>query len=242
MNDNLRKAAFSTLSHYEGGEQNDYDGVESYEGAGFDGNGVENFGGSSKAFVAKKQFTLKISNIGASAVDKIVAILPGYFGTAAQIKTKNGVPCDAIIADGAFITGTGITVSASGAPGSVADFQGYMSKSGHAARLLGMIVKADDPAQLDSDIYIKHNTPFNETDDVIETPSNWKRSEEPNEKIAQLDFSEADVLISNVSTIVTTIQAGRTLTVVFNIAETFKAKNMVKKSVAASKKHKKRFI
>jgi hypothetical protein len=190
--------------------------------AAYEGNGVYTgqgdpglqFNGGASSFADENKtglnYSVTISNTGANAVDRLIALLPGYLSNAADIKDASGTAVAAIIKEGAEVVGTvdgGDNLAASGQPKSVNEFLGFLKFN--PTRFTGLKMKVDDSAQFDEAIYIKQMSPFrNLTDDFI-YPSNYKGSGDSDDKRAEIPLENFQM--DNNTVVILKVKAGRTV-------------------------------
>lgn len=188
-------------------------GFSGYEGDVFSRNdlGIEFMGGASSFADEGKTgliYTMTITNNGANAVDRSLALNPGYFTSASDIKDSNGTAVDAIVAEGTII-GAGVTAcTGAGKPKSITEFLAFLKYN--PTRFTGLKIKVDDSSQFDNIIYIKQNSPFRNLQDKQITPNTYKDSTQTDDKRVEIPLE--DFQMDNNTTVTTVISAGRTVT------------------------------
>ncbi|MDD5358582.1 MAG: hypothetical protein PHX80_05505 [Candidatus Nanoarchaeia archaeon] len=188
-----------------------------YEGNVYDGNGDPSiqFEGSASSFADEGKtgliYSMTITNNGVNAVDRSLALNPGYFSLAAQIKDSTGTAVDAIVTDGTIV-GTGTAAcTGSGKPKTIEEFLAFLKYN--PTRFTGLKMLVDDSAQFDNQIYMKQNSPFRNLDDRQIYPNTYKDSTQTDTKRVEIPLE--DFQMDNNTTVVTTVSAGRTVTYTF---------------------------
>lgn len=176
-----------------------------------------NYNGMAPRAVAPtpKQFSMTITNTGSSAVDRSIAILPAYFTDKSQIKNAVGSAVDGIITEG-LVCGTVVgnnNVQATGKPKSIDELLAFAKLN--PFRVTGMKLKVDDTDQFSEDILIRKESPLQDLGFITKSPSAYENSLANNDKIVEIPLS--DVQFDNQTSVITTIKAGRTMTITFFI-------------------------
>lgn len=184
-------------------------GYEGYNGFGdpsiqFIGN-ASNFSDEGKSGLT---YTMVITNQGASAVDRKLAICPGYFTDAADIKDASGTAVDAIIAQGTIIGAGGTICTGAGTPKSITEFLAFIKYN--PVRFTGLKMLVDNSAQFDNSIYVKQNSPFRNLQDREITPNVYKDSTQTDDKRVEIPLEQYQM--DNNTTVITTISASRKVT------------------------------
>jgi hypothetical protein len=188
-----------------------YEGDPMYTGRGdvsvqFDG-AASSFADEGKTGLI---YTMTITNTGANAVDRSIALNPGYFTAATDVKDSNGTAVDAIVAEGVII-GTTLALNAlvgSGKPKTITEFLGFLKYN--PTRFTGLKMLVDNSAQFDNQIYMKQNSPFRNLQDKQIYPNTFKDSTQQDDKRAEIPLD--DFQMDNNTTVTTVISAGRTVT------------------------------
>lgn len=183
----------------------------SYTGAGDPG---LQFNGGASSFADENKtglhYSMTLANAGANAVDRLIAIVPGYLSNAADIKDAAGNVVDAIIKEGLVIgvVADGDALFANGLPKSLNEFLGFIKYN--PTRFTGLKMKVDDAEQFDESIYIKQMSPFrNLTDDQI-YPANYKDSSQTDDKRVEIPLENFQM--DNNTIVIMKVKAGRTVT------------------------------
>ncbi len=192
--------------------------VRNYEGAPVRKNPYEqgrNYDGLAAQPIAPAlgSFTMTIANVGTAAIDQSIAILPAYFTTASQVKNASGSAVAAIIKEGSVITTTNAVVTAVGKPKSIDEFLAFVKLN--PVRITGMKISVDDPAQFNNDFLFRKESPLKDLGFVTKSPANYQNSMQNNNKIVEIPLTDAQ--FDNQTSVVTTIGAGRTMTITFFI-------------------------
>jgi hypothetical protein len=198
----LEAQAMKNINNYEGDEEI---GLE---------DGIADFGGidpNPKPFSGLK-YHLTITNTGANATDKTIALLAAYFGDKAQVKDSKGDAVDGILCEGNVVATVDEEVVAVGKPKSIDQFLKFISLN--PCRITGMRIKTDDTDQFDEDLLFRNETPFRDLGFKTETPNTYLSEHQQNEKIVSIPL---DTQFDNQTTLITTIQANRTVTYTFFI-------------------------
>lgn len=155
-------------------------------------------------------YTMTLSNQETSAVNRSVALCPGYFDAAANVKDSNGVAVAAIITEGTIIgtQGTADRLTGSGKPKSIVDFLGFIKYN--PTRFTGVKIQVDNSIQFDEQIYIKQNSPFRNLQDFQIYPNSYKDSTQNDDKRVEIPLDSYQM--DNNTTVTTVIQAGRSVT------------------------------
>lgn len=200
---NLENRAMRNIRNYEGNRP----GFQSLEtGRNYNGaSAVQAFGGLS--------YTMTVKNVGTSAEDQTIALLPAYFAAAANIKDAAGAAVDAIIKEGTVIATADKVVTANGKPKSIDEFLLFIKNN--PCRITGLKIKVDDNSQFAEDILFRKESPFRDLGFKTVSPSNYENSMQNNDKIVEIPLTDAQ--FDNQTSVVTTIKAGRTVTYTFFI-------------------------
>lgn len=177
-----------------------------------------NFAGE-PASVAKPKnsssFTLVLKNNDSAAEDQTIALLPAYFEDAASVKDGAGAAVDAIIKEGTVIATATKTVTATGKPKSIDEFLKFIKLN--PTRITGMKISVDDTEQFGQDILVRKESPFRDLGFKTISPSTYQNSMQNNPKLIEIPLD--DMQFDSQTSVVTTIMAGRTMTVTFFIGE-----------------------
>ena len=192
--------------------------VRNYEGVPVRKNPYEtgrNYDGLGPAPIAPAMgsFTMTIANVGSAAVDQSLALLPAYFTAASQVKNASGAAVAAIIKEGQVITTSNAVVTAVGKPKSIDEFLAFAKLN--PFRVTGMKIAVDDPTQFNNDFLFRKESPLKDLGYVTKSPANYANSMQNNPKIVEIPLT--DVQFDNQTSVVTTIGAGRTMTITFFI-------------------------
>jgi len=170
-----------------------------------------NYAGAAVQAFGNLSFTMTIENIGVSAEDQTIALMPAYFSTAASVKDASGAAVDAIIKQGTVIATTGKVVTAVGKPKSIDEFLLFIQHN--PVRITGLKMKVDNNAQFSEDILFRKESPLRDLGFKTISPSNYENSMQNNDKIVEIPLTDAQ--FDNQTSVVTTIKAGRTVTYTF---------------------------
>lgn len=188
-----------------------------YEGGEYVGAGdlALDFTGSGSSFLDEgagaQQFTVTITNKGTAAENQILALFPGYFGTASDIKDGAGMAAAAIVTDGTVISTADKEVVCTGSPKAIAEFQAFCKRN--PTRFTGMKMLVDNAEQFEKPIYIKKLSPFKNLEDYSIVPSTYKESSQMDDKRCEIPLT--DFQLDDQTTVVFTLLAGRSVTFTF---------------------------
>ena len=170
-----------------------------------------NYAGQPANLNSQSTYSLTIKNVGTSAEDQTIAIIPAYFSEAAKIKDAAGSAVDAIIKEGTVIATTDKVVTAVGKPKSIDEFLLFVKHN--PVRVTGIKMSVDDSAQFSEDILIRKESPLRDLGFTTISPANYKNSQQMNDKIVEIPLPDAQ--FDNQTSVITKIQAGRTVTITF---------------------------
>ena len=170
-----------------------------------------NYAGQNAALTAQSTYSLTIKNVGSAAEDQTIAIVPAYFTTAAKVKDATGTAVAAIIKEGTVIATTNKEVTAVGKPKSIDEFLLFVLHN--PVRVTGIKMSVDNSAQFSEDILIRKESPLRDLGFMTISPANYKNSQQMNDKIVEIPLPDAQ--FDNQTSVVTKIQAGRTVTITF---------------------------
>jgi hypothetical protein len=185
-----------------------------YEGSIYTGQGdagIEFLGNASSFADEGKSgliYTMVITNQGASASDRSLAICPGYFSTASDIKDSNGTAVAAIVAEGTIVGAGATACTGAGTPKSITEFLAFIKYN--PVRFTGLKMLVDDSAQFDNILYVKQNSPFRNLVDRQILPNAYKDSTQTDDKRVEIPLE--DYQMDNNTTVITTISASRKVT------------------------------
>ena len=167
-----------------------------------------------------KIFTIEFDNTSANSEARTVAIFPGYFPTAAEIKDPNGNPVAAIITEGvtvgAVVDTDNLSVSGDSAP--VDELLYFVSKVPTAFSKIR--VEVDEKTQLNQPLQIKKLSPFDggKWETKIK-PSNHRDLNQQDTLAADIPAWSYDFQADDQTVVLYTIGAGRKVTMSFYASE-----------------------
>lgn len=162
------------------------------------------------------EITLELDASG-SEKDIQVALCPGYYASAANIKNASGVAVDAIIVDGAFTSGTTPNIKAvttSCTPQSVADFLAYIFSNPCLIQEIKIVVS--DTAQLSKQLYYRELTMFDTRSADSCNPASYMGDGQLNGKQVTIKDKQHWQLDSN-HVLLYTLLAGKTATITIKV-------------------------
>ena len=218
MNKDVRNAALKNLgsdfSGYEGQEEANRDARRIYTGYG---DPALQFTGGSSSFTdedkSNKTYSLTIRNMGASAVDRVLALHPGYLTNVADMKDASGNQAAAIVADGTIINTSGAEVTCVGKPQKISHLQAFLNTN--PTRFTGLKMLVNNSDQFEQDIYIQKLSPFVGLGYETINPGLYKNSSQTDDKRVEIPLQNFQV--DNQSLIMFTLKAGREVTFTFNL-------------------------
>lgn len=178
---------------------------------GVDFSGAAGFADEANAGI---NYSIVLTNTGAAAVDRLIAICPGYLTLAADVKDANGNAVAAILSEGDEVVGTILAtnnLTCHGQPKSFNEFLGFLKYN--PTRFTGLKMKVDDANQFDEEIYVKQMSPFRNLTDMHIYPANFKNSTQLDDKRVEIPLENFQMDSNTI--VITKIQAGRTVTFTF---------------------------
>lgn len=164
--------------------------------------------GNGASFLDENSGEITITLASTAASNTKIAICPGYFANAADIKDENGVAVGAILADGVIVAG----VSCACSPKSAKDMLGFLFSN--PGRIVGVKVAVDDVSQLDHPLYYRNLSPFKNMGDDRRIPASYKSENQQNEKIATIkDLASAGWIFGANSVLLYELAANRKATI-----------------------------
>jgi hypothetical protein len=160
---------------------------------------------------AGERFSIQITNNATSAVDKVIAIVPAFFTSAAEIQTHTGRTCDVILADGTIDTTTNKEVVVTSDPKSVKSFLQYIKYN--PTIIIGAKMRVDNQEQFDESFYVTRVKPTGNLQDRTIPPSVFKNSTQNNELLAEIPFN--GIQFDNQTIVLLKIRDGRSLNIDF---------------------------
>ena len=215
-----------------------YEGEDDYEGLEFD------FGGASKqSFFNEKQtnqfYKFKLSNKGASAVDRVIAISFAQFTAEAQMATA-GITVDGLLKDGAVIPGALVAEQVTATPAdpksTINQFLAWCKLN--PTRVVGMTIDSDDPNQFETLIEVSQWSPFRRLgSDFIIDVSEYYRVYQQSAKKIEMDLIPKDHVfqIDNNNIVLFMLKAGREVNITLKIGAINNQAGKLKK--AAKSRH-----
>jgi len=176
---------------------------------------------------AGERFSIQITNNGASAEDKVIALVPAFFSSAAEIATHTGRTCDLVLADGTIDNTSGKQVVVSSDPKSVKSFLQYIMHN--PTIVIGAKMRVDNQEQFDESFYITRVKPTGNLQDKTLPPSVYKNSNQNNELLAEIPFN--GVQFDNQTIVLLKIRDGRTINIDFFLGASLNT------AAALSRKH-----
>ena len=173
------------------------------------------FTGNGSSFMnedyGSKSYSITVSNIGAQAVDRVLALYPGIYSDLSDMTDTAGNAAAAIVSDGEIISEADKKVSCTGKPKKIAHFQKFVNNN--PTRFTGLKMQVNNTDQFDEAITIKKISPFQSMgDDTIE-PGNYKTSNQTDDKRVEIPLE--DFQLDDQTLLVFTLKAGRTVTFTF---------------------------
>lgn len=173
------------------------------------------FVGNASSFVDETknsiQYAITISNLGAAAVDRVLALHPGYLTAVGDITNAAGTVCAAIVTDGVIIATADATIVCTGKPKPIAQLQKFVN--GNPTRFTGLKMLVNNSDQFEEELYIKKLSPFKNMEDVTINPSSFKNSNQTDDKRVEIPLE--DFQLDDQTTVVFTLKAGRSVTFTF---------------------------
>lgn len=173
------------------------------------------FVGGASSFVdeAKNttQYAMTISNMGSAAVDRVLALHPGYLTLASEITNASGTAAAAIVTDGTIIATENATVVCTGKPKPIKQLQAFVNRN--PTRFTGLKMLVNDSDQFEEELYIRKLSPFKNMEDKTINPSAYKNSNQTDDKRVEIPLE--DFQLDDQTNIVFTLKAGRTVTFTF---------------------------
>ena len=191
--------------------------LSSYDGGVYDGGNDDlvQFSGAANSFndEGKKDlnYSMTITNQGTAAEDQVIAICPGYFALAADIKDAQGDAVAGIALDGDIVATAGKEVVGKGSPKKIDEFLAFIKNN--PTRFIGMKMLVDDAEQFEEEIYIKKISPFRNLEDRQIIPSHYKDSSQLDDKRVEIPLE--DFQLDNQTIVLMKIKAGRRVTINF---------------------------
>jgi len=204
----LRRLAEQNISGFNGSGVSFYDGSD--DPSLMFPDGINNFAEEDQSGLF---YSFTLANVGSAAEARSLAIIPGYFTSASEIKDNAGSAVAAILKEGDVITTTDKVVTCKGKPKSYDEFLAFIKNN--PARLLGMKMQVDDDSQLSEDITVRKISPFRSLQDRTISPSIFKNSSQNNSKLVEIPLQ--DEQLDNQTVMLYTLGAGRTVTFTFFI-------------------------
>lgn len=160
-----------------------------------------------------KDFQITITNTGASAEDRLLALGTGWHTSAADITDEEGNVVDAILKDGEIISVADKQVTAAGKNCKVTDVMRMLSTT--PCRIKGIRVKVDDAAQLNEEIQILELTLRRPKLIHSIIPSSQKDESNNDTTIASVSLLENLIVVGPDRLLLLNVAAGRTVTLTF---------------------------
>jgi hypothetical protein len=146
----LEDLAEANFSNYTGTDFNDE----------YDFGGAPGFGHEEKSNL---RYSVKLTNTGANAVDRVIALNPGQFESEADLNTA-GYTIAGILRDGQVVPSPATGAEVVGTPQNprrtIKEFLKFCRAN--ATRVVGMIIQSDDPEQFSTYLNISQYSPFKE--------------------------------------------------------------------------------
>jgi hypothetical protein len=194
-----------------------FTGQEDYaEDAGFAGEDDEDnsaFVGQAKRNAKAQTFKFQLTNNGASAADRDLAIVPGLFTTEAAL-TAYGIKTDGILKTGGVIPGAAAAAQVNLVnlrAETVEMLQQFLRHN--PSRLIGMTLAVSDPAQFETEMSITRTNPFRkEGVDQVDLSGYYSPDQFSSKKV-EVDLINVaeDLTLGNQSTFMMKLLAGQTV-------------------------------
>ena len=228
----IRRAEQGLTSNFTG-----YEGQE-YTGAG---DPALSFIGSSSSFVDEtkdaRQYAYTITNTGSAAVDRILALHPGYLTAVADLTNSAGVAVDAIVSDGTIIATLNATVVCAGKPRKIAQLQAFVNRN--ATRFTGLKMLVNNSDQFEEELCIRKLSPLGDLGYEIISPSTHKNSNQTDDKRVEIPLNNFQ--LDDQTAVIFTLRAGRSVTFTFfagairNVAGELNAKAQIARANIATR-------
>lgn len=201
----------------ERGLTSNFDGK--YEGQQFAGMFVNHpglkFTGSDSSFVNQPeeslQYSITVENTGTAAVDRVIALHPGYLTVLADITDAGGTAAAAIVTDGTIISTTDAEVVCTGEPKKIAHLQAFANRN--PMRFTGLKMLVNNSDQFEQVITVRKLSPLQDLGYSTIRPSVYKDSKQTDDKRVEVPLN--DFQLDDQTAIITKIKAGRTATYTF---------------------------
>lgn len=207
MNRNIQNQALNSLSS----NFMDYEGSE-YTGFG---DPSLDFAGEGSSFLnedkAPRTFGITVSNMGASAVDRVLCLHPGYLTELIDMTNTAGVAAAAVITDGDVIAEADKKVTATGKPKKISHLKAFVNRN--PTRFTGLKMLVNNSDQFEEEITVKKLSPFKNMGDKVINPGEFKDSNQTDDKRVEIPLE--DFQLDDQTLIVFTLKAGRTVTFTF---------------------------
>lgn len=132
---------------------------------------------------------IAITNNGASAATKTLALLAGIHTAAASVLDESGIAVDAIMVEGNSITASNANVVTNGSPSTITNLVNYLAK-GKKFILTGMKITVSNAAQLDNAITFRKSKVFNKEQGKVLIPSTYKNESSNNTLQVDIDLTD----------------------------------------------------
>lgn len=206
-NDIKMKAEKALTSSFNG-----YEGQDPYLGKN---DPALSFVGSASSFIDEKkdarQYAFTITNTGSAAVDRVLALHPGYLTNVADLINASGVAADAIVTDGTIINTVNATVVCVGKPKKIAQLQAFVNRN--PTRFTGLKMLVNDADQFEEELCIRKLSPLGDLGYETITPSTHKDSKQTDDKRVEIPLNNFQ--LDDQTAIIFTLKAGRTVTFTF---------------------------
>ena len=194
---------------------NGYEGVNRQGGY----NGLSDLGlsfvGGASSFVDETkngvQYAMTIANLGVAAVDRVLALHPGYLTVAGEITNAAGVAAAAIVSDGVVIATVDATIVCTGKPKPIKQLQAFVNRN--PTRFTGLKMLVNNSDQFEEELYVKKLSPFKNMEDQTINPSAFKNSNQTDDKRVEIPLE--DFQLDDQTVVVFTLKAGRQVTFTF---------------------------
>ena len=149
--------------------------------------------------------------MGSAAVDRVLALHPGYLTAIGDLINSAGAAVAAIVTDGTVIATLNAEIICSGKPRKISHLQAFANRN--PMRFTGLKMLVNNSDQFEEELCIRKLSPLGDLGYEIISPSTHKNSNQTDDKRVEIPLNNFQ--LDDQTAIIFTLKAGRTVTFTF---------------------------
>lgn len=188
----LENEAMNRLSSYEG-DGLGYEGEDNY--VGVEDDSVDFCGTGARSFISEADRTVpfQFKVVNTFATTKKIVLNPGYLNTTTEINDATGESVDGILADGAFLTDTGVSVTATAGRSKhkITPWLRFLKTNPHRVRQI--IIESNTDLAFNETMVIQTVSPYRTMPNKYLLLTDYVKPDQYNNKKAYIDLDDVQI-------------------------------------------------